>query len=386
MDKLAKYLIIAGATAIILFLGWYFRTVLLYIAVAVVVALIGKPVVKALCRIQIKGFHFPRWLASGLTLALIICICLSLFLLLAPMIGEFVHLVNNMSLSSLGEFVHLVNNMSLSSLGSQVHGPLEKINEFIIKSIPSVEPDFRLDVYLFNYIKEFININTFSNIIVSLASFIANFGIAVFSVVFIAFFLLMENGLITDTLSSIVPDKYEEKTRRAVKSINNLLSRYFVGISLESLFVAALNSIGLVFIAKIDPRLAIVVAFASGILNIIPYLGPLIGDILAVLMGLIYHINNGVEMPLLLFLIIILAIFIVTQFIDNYVFQPLIYSNSVKAHPLEIFIVILLAGQISGIFGILIAVPAYTVLRVIASEFISGSKLVQRLTRNIKQE
>ena len=99
MDKLAKYLIIAGATAIILFLGWYFRTVLLYIAVAVVVALIGKPVVKALCRIQIKGFHFPRWLASGLTLALIICICLSLFLLLAPMIGEFVHLVNNMSLS-----------------------------------------------------------------------------------------------------------------------------------------------------------------------------------------------------------------------------------------------------------------------------------------------
>ena len=82
MDKLAKYLIIAGATAIILFLGWYFRTVLLYIAVAVVVALIGKPVVKALCRIQIKGFHFPRWLASGLTLAMIICICLSLFLLL----------------------------------------------------------------------------------------------------------------------------------------------------------------------------------------------------------------------------------------------------------------------------------------------------------------
>ena len=107
--------------------------------------------------------------------------------------------------------MHLVNNMSLSTLGSQVHGPLEKINEFIIKSIPSVEPDFRLEVYLFNYIKEFININTFSNIIVSLASFIANFGIAVFSVVFIAFFLLMENGLITDTLSSIVPDNMKKK-------------------------------------------------------------------------------------------------------------------------------------------------------------------------------
>ena len=283
MDKLAKYLIIAGATAIILFLGWYFRTVLLYIALAVVVALIGKPVVRALTRIKIKNFHFPRWLASGLTLALIICICLSLFLLLAPMIGQ---------------FVQLINSMNLSGLGNQVYEPLDRLNEFITKSIPSVDPDFRIEVYLFNYVKEFLNLNTFSNIIVSLASFIANFGIAVFSVIFIAFFLLMENGLISDTLSSIVPDKYEEKVRRAVKSINTLLSRYFVGISLESLFVAALNSIGLVFIAKIDPRLAIVVAFASGILNIIPYLGPLIGDILAVLMGLIYHINNGVEMPL----------------------------------------------------------------------------------------
>lgn len=369
MDKLARYIIITAATALALFLGWYFRTVLLYIAAAIVVSLIGKPVVRALTNIQFKKFHFPRWLAAGLTLALIICVCLSIFLLLAPMVGE---------------FVQLVNNMNISGVSARLHEPLEKINEFIVRSLPSTDPGFRIEVYLFDYIKDFVNINTFSGILVSMASFIANFGVAVFSIVFIAFFLLMENGLISDTLATIVPDKYEEQTRRAVKSINTLLSRYFVGISLESLFVAALNSIGLIFIAKVDARLAIVVAFASGILNIIPYLGPLIGDILAVLMGLIYHINNGVEMPLLLFLLIILAIFIITQFIDNYVFQPLIYSNSVKAHPLEIFIVILMAGQIGGIFGILIAVPAYTVIRVIASEFLSGSKLVQRLTRGIK--
>lgn len=369
MDKLAKYIIIAGATAIVLFLGWYFRTVLLYIAIAVVISLIGKPIVKVLTSLRIKGVHLPRWLAAGLTLALIVCVCLSLFLLLAPMIGQ---------------FIHLINNMNLSSLGTQVYEPLEKLNEFIVKSIPSIDPNFRIELYLFDYIRDFININTFSNIIVSLASFIADFGIAVFSVIFIAFFLLMENGLITDLLTSIVPDRLEENVRRATKSINSLLSRYFVGISLESLFVATLNSIGLIFIAKMDPQLAIVVGFASGILNIIPYLGPFIGDLLAVVMALIFHINTGVEMPLLIYLIIVLAIFIVTQFIDNYVFQPLIYSNSVKAHPLEIFLIILIAGQISGVFGILIAVPLYTVLRVIASEFLSGSKFVQCITRNIK--
>ena len=369
MDKLAKYIIIAGVTAIVLFLGWYFRTVLLYIAIAVVISLIGKPVVKAMTSIRIKNFHIPRWLASALTLALIVCVCLSLFLLLAPMIGQ---------------FVHLINNMNLSSLGTQVNEPLERLNEFIVKSIPSIDPGFRIEIYLFDYIRNFINLNTFSNIIVSLASFIADFGIAVFSVIFIAFFLLMENGLITDLLTSIVPDRLEDNVRRATRSINSLLSRYFVGISLESLFVATLNSLGLIFIVKMDPQLAIVVGFASGILNIIPYLGPFIGDRLAVVMALIFHINNAVEMPLLIFLIIVLAIFIVTQFIDNYVFQPLIYSNSVKAHPLEIFLIILIAGQISGVFGILIAVPLYTVLRVIASEFLSGSKFVQRITRNIR--
>ena len=369
IDKLAKYIIIAGATAQVLLLGWYFRTILLYLAIAIVVSLVGKPIVKFLTGIHIKNFHLPRWLAAILTLTLIICVCLSLFLLLAPMIGE---------------FVQLVSNMSPSTLTTRMYEPLEKINEFISKSIPSVGPDFRIEVYLFNYIKEFISLNTFSNIIVSLASFITDFGIAVFSIVFIAFFMLMENGLVTNVLTSIVPDRLEDNMRRAVKSISSLLSRYFIGIFLESLFVATLNSLGLIFIVKMDPQLALVVGFASGILNIIPYLGPFIGDLLAVVMALLYHINNSVEMPLLLFLIIVLAIFIVTQFIDNYVFQPLIYSNSVKAHPLEIFLIILIAGQIGGVFGILIAVPFYTVLRVIASEFLSQSKFVQRLTRNIK--
>lgn len=369
MDKLAKYIIIAGATALVLLLGWYFRTVLLYICISVVVALIGRPVVKALTKIRIKNFHLPKWLAAALTLGLIICVCLSLFLLLAPMIGE---------------FVKLINSMNLNNITSGLEEPLQKLNEFIIRSIPSIDPEFRIEVYLFDYIRNFVNLSTFSNIIVSLASFIADFGIAIFSVVFISFFLLMDNGIATDTLTTILPDKYEEKTRRALNSINTLLSRYFAGLFLESVFVATLNSIGLIFIAKVDPQLAIVVASAAGLLNIIPYVGPFVGDLLAVLMGLLFHINNGVEMPLLVFLLIILAIFIVTQFIDNYIFQPLIYSNSVKAHPLEIFLVILMAGQIGGVFGILIAIPLYTVIRVVASEFLSQSKLVQKLTQNLK--
>ena len=216
MDKLAKYIIIAGVTALVLFLGWYFRSILMYIGIAIVVALIGKPVVKFLTSIRIKNRHLPRWLAAALTLALMICICLSLFLLLAPMIGE---------------FVKLVNNVNLSSVSARLETPLKDINEFIIKSIPSIDPNFRIEVYLFDYIRNFINLSTFSNILMSLASFIADLGIAIFSIVFISFFILMDNGIVTETVCSIIPDKYEDKARRAIFSINRLLSRYFAGLS-----------------------------------------------------------------------------------------------------------------------------------------------------------
>ena len=76
-----------------------------------------------------------------------------------------------------------------------------------------------------------------------------------------------------------------------------------------------------------------------------------------------------------LLMIKLVAIFVVTHIVDVFIFQPYIYSNSVKAHPLEIFLVILLAGNIAGILGMLVAIPTYTVLRVFAKEFFSNFKL-----------
>lgn len=370
MNKLSKYLLIVGITALVLFLGWYFKTILLYIIIAGIITMIGKPIVKALSKIHIKKVYFPRWLASIITLALLICIIFSIFLIVAPMFGE---------------IADLINTIDIKELSSQVYKPLQDINAFIVKTVPSVGDDFRLEIWILDYIKDFINLSTFSTVITSITQFIIDFGVAIFSIIFIAFFMLMDNGAIIDVIASLFSDKYEDNLHRAVTSIDHLLTRYFVGISIESLGIAILNSLGLIFIAKMNVELAVVVAFASGILNIIPYVGPFVGDVLALLMGLIFHINQGIEMPLILFLLIILAIFVVTQFVDNYVFQPIIYSNSVKAHPLEIFLVILVAGQIGGVFGILLAIPTYTVIRVIASEFLPQFKFVKKLTKNIKE-
>lgn len=371
MNRLAKYIIIAAVVTIAAFIAWYFKTVIIYILISAVIAMIGRPLTDLLCDIRIKKVHvrLPRWLSAGITLILMICVILSLFLLLAPMIGK---------------ISAVLKNTDFNSLSAQVSEPLKRINGFIVATFPSVGEDFRIEVAAFDYIKNMATVSSFSNIVTSLTNFIADISIAVFSIVFISFFMLKESGLVTNTLASIFADRYENNIRRASASINNLLGRYFVGISIESIGVGIINSLGLIFIAGMDTELAIVVAFASGILNIIPYVGPFIGDLLGVLMGLMTYMGGGIDMPLILYLIIVLAIFLVTQFIDNYIFQPLIYSNSVKAHPLEIFIVILMAGQMGGIFGILIAIPCYTVLRVIAGEFLPSLKFVQKLTANLK--
>ena len=84
--------------------------------------------------------------------------------------------------------------------------------------------------------------------------------------------------------------------------------------------------------------------------------------------------------------LILIAIFIVTQLVDNFLLQPYIYSTSIKASPLEIFIVLIIAGHLGGILGMLIAIPTYTVIRVIASKFFSNVKAIRRLTGNEEKD
>jgi predicted PurR-regulated permease PerM len=123
-----------------------------------------------------------------------------------------------------------------------------------------------------------------------------------------------------------------------------------------------------------------------GVLNVIPYVGPWLGLFIALIMGIASHINmdfSTVVVPLIFNMILVEAI---THLIDNVLFQPVIFSNSVKAHPLEIFIVVLVAGFAAGIPGMLLGIPTYTVLRVFAREFFYGFKAVQKITSSLSEE
>ena len=227
-----------------------------------------------------------------------------------------------------------------------------------------------------------------SGIVGSVASLVSSAFVGVFAVVFISFFFLKDSGLFERIICALVPDRIERTMNTTLNDIKQLLSRYFVGLLLEMLGVALIDFLGLWIIARLDFSYAIGIAFIAGILNVIPYVGPLMGEAIGVVLGVILKvgIGAGLNVNVWVFALIILAIMLTAQLIDNFIYQPVIYSTSIKAHPLEIFIVLLMAGHIGGAVGMLVAIPAYTVMRVIALRFFHRFKPIQRLDPDLSDE
>jgi predicted PurR-regulated permease PerM len=207
--------------------------------------------------------------------------------------------------------------------------------------------------------------------------------VAVFSITFISFFFIKDDGLFTQIVCSLVPDKHEKTTEKAIDDIEHLLSRYFIGVTVEIMGVALLNFLGLWLIARIGINAAVCIAMITGILNVIPYIGPLMGCVLGTSLALIIKFSSavpiGLDMGFWGFAAVVLGLLCFTQIIDNVLYQPLIYSTSIKSKPLEIFLVLLIVGYIGGPFAMIVAIPTYTVFRVIAFRFFRHVKAIRRL-------
>jgi predicted PurR-regulated permease PerM len=150
---------------------------------------------------------------------------------------------------------------------------------------------------------------------------------------------------------------------------------------LLQLFIVFLLYVLVLFIFGI-PNL-LIIAFLCAVLNIVPYIGPLIASILAAILTLLSNLGSDFQTEMLPTTIYVLIGFWIVQVIDNNLSQPIIFSKSVSSHPLEIFLVILIAGFLSGILGMVIAVPLYTILKVIGKEFFPENAVIKLLTKDI---
>ena len=372
IDKLARYVIIAGVIAIVFVLGWYFSSVLAYIVIAFVVSLIGQPVMRLLRKVKIRKRSAPDSLLAVLTLVII-------FSLLSLVVTQVIPVITGI----IGE-ASLMNAEELPS-GRNL---IAQVNKWVVDIVPWAGQDFDIVQLIIQEISKITDLSAIPGFIGSVASAVADVAVGLFSVVFISFFFIKDDTLFGQIVGSLVPDRIEAQVGKTILEIERLLSRYFVGLIVEILGVVLLDCLGLWIVARIGFNYALGIAFIAGLLNVIPYVGPLIGEVIGVILCVIlkYGAGVGLNINIWVFALIVFGLMLLTQLVDNFVYQPLIYSTSIKASPLEIFIVLLIAGTLGGAVGMLIAIPAYTVLRVIASRFFYNFKPVRRLIPDVDKE
>ncbi|MFA5818511.1 MAG: AI-2E family transporter [Bacteroidales bacterium] len=370
MKATLRNILIFFGILLLLACAWFFRNIVVYILVSGVLSIMGRPLVDLFCRIRIKKWFFPRPLSALLTLVIIWGIIILFFVIFVPLVTT---QINYFSTIDSEKIVQLAE------------GPINKVENLFRAFNKEITDELSIQDYVAGKVSGVLNINMIQNFLGSIMGILGNILVAIFSITFITFFFLKDQRLFFESILMWVPDKYVDNVTRALYSIKRLLTRYFIGIVIQSTCIMILITIGMT-IAGIDFQQALVMGLILGILNVIPYVGPWIGLFIAIIMGVASHMNQDfttVVVPLVTYMIIVEAI---THLIDNIVFQPVIFSNSVKAHPLEIFVVVLAAGFAAGIPGMILGIPAYTVLRVFAREFFYNFKAVQKITSGLSPE
>jgi predicted PurR-regulated permease PerM len=361
-----KYRVIVAVIGVLLglFMAWYFFNILVYIITAGVISLIGQPLVDAISKLRIGKFSMPKSVSALITIVVLIGLLVGLVFVFVPAISKQAQMISKINVNEVvNYFAGVIDRMQSVLLSYEIISNEETLQSILDRQVRTV-----------------INVTDFSNLVMKLLNASTTVFVGFFSVLFLSFFFLRDRQLLRGGILLFTPDKFQVEVQNVLHKTKVMLSRYFIGLIGELLIMMFLISIGL---SIFGVKNAVFIGFIGGFMNVIPYLGPIIGAIIGAVLGISADLSLGLYDNAFNTTIIVITVFTVANLIDNWVLQPLIYSRSVNAHPIEIFIVILMAGSLAGIPGMILAVPAYTVLRIVAKEFLSGFKLVDKLTENI---
>lgn len=345
--------ILAGVLLFLFFL-YKIQSVLIYLSIAAVISLIARPIVRFLKR----KLKFPNTLAVITTMLFFIILFLGIISLFIPLV---IQQSKNLSL------------LDINKLSENIQYLFSEINAYFSSH----------NINIFEEFKEFDlfkNFKAIPNLLNDIFGALGTFSIGLFSVIFITFFLMKDSNLLENSIYVLSPDKNKNKLQTSIDTIKGLLSRYFVGLILQ---ITVLLVIYTVILLIFGIENALVIAFLCALLNLIPYVGPLISGILMAFLTMSSYIGQDFQTEIIPKTLYVMGGFLFAQLIDNFVSQPLIFSNSVKSHPLEIFLIIIIGGILFGVTGMIIAVPAYTAIKVILKTFLSDNKIVKSLTKNL---
>ena len=350
---LRALLTIATVSLLLLFL-FAIKPVLIYLGIAAVLSLVARPLL-GIFRQRLK---LPNAIAVLMTMSLFILFLFGLINLFIPLVLK---QSENLSLLNSQEFKNDLQNL------------FQKINSYFSdRNIDIFEQLKRLDLLS--------NFNDIPNLFNAILGGIGSVGIGLFSVLFISFFLLKDTQILHNSLFLLIPESKTSRVSKSLETIKDLLSRYFIGLILQITILFVIYS-AVLLIFGIEN--AIVIALLCALLNLIPYIGPLIGGVLMLVLTMTENLNLNFQTEILPTTLYVMLGYAIAQLIDNFLSQPLIFSKSVKSHPLEIFLVILIGGLLFGVLGMVLAVPVYTVIKVVLKEFLTDNKIVKSLTQDL---
>lgn len=330
------------------------QSVIVYIIIAAVLSLIARPIILFL-RNKLK---FPNTIAVVFTMVVMLSLLMGLIIMFIPLVTE-----QSRSLSLL----------QVDKLQANIQEVFHQINQYF----SSKGIDVLSEIKNVDFMTQFKEIPNFLNAILST---VGSLSIGLFSVLFISFFFMKDSQLLKKGVMTMIPNTSEKRFSKSLETINNLLSRYFIGLIIQITILFVLYTI-ILLIFGIDN--AIVIAFLCALLNLIPYVGPLIGAVMMFILSMTSNIGLDFQNDILPTTTYVMIGYLIAQLIDNFASQPIIFSKTTKSHPLEIFLIIIIGGLLFGVIGMITAVPLYTALKVILKEFLSDNKIVKSITKDL---
>jgi predicted PurR-regulated permease PerM len=344
-------------------LGIVFFKIVIYLVISLVLFLVGYPLTNLMKKIKIGRFNLPQSLAALITIFLMLFLFVSLFLIIVPPLAN------------------EINFLSKLNFYDVLHNTIEqfpKLKLYLLKL--GTEEQLKRNASL--ELNSMINNINYRVALGSAFNMLGTFIGGLLCVMFITFFFLKDQQLAKSIIINLTPTSMEKEVHDILRTSKKMLSQYFAGLFTDMFIVGLLVFISL---SIIGIKNALIISFVAGILNVIPYIGSVITMLLAVFIGVsgcISGLNYQLIGPTISKIFItILSI----NLIDGFIIQPIIFSNSVKAHPLEIFIVTLMAGVLGGVVAMVVALPVYTLIRIVAKEFLTQIKFIKKLTENIPE-
>ncbi|WP_338763458.1 AI-2E family transporter [Bernardetia sp. ABR2-2B] len=340
--------------------SWFFSTIVGYFVVAMVFSAVLQTPTNYISQIQIAGIQLPRAIAVMLSFSIFAGIIALFVLLFIPLVSEQI------------EFISVLD---YNSLFNTIVSPIDYIEDFLIEQKWTKEEEgFLMDSItksIQKYFLSFFDEKEVEKIVKEIVDTASGIFIGTISVMFISFFLLYEKGLFRRNIIALIPNAYFEVSISAIYKIEKLLSNYLFGLLIQMFSIFTLVSIGLMVS---EVKYALTIAIFAAVANLIPYIGPILGASFGLIVSLSTQLQQTQDTAFSILAIKVIIVFLIVQFSDNLLLQPIIFSRSIKAHPLEIFSVVFMGAALAGAVGMIFAIPVYTILRVMVLEFWKGYK------------